>query len=234
MNMKTQNKLATFFLIGAALFSGVSCKKDKDDPIREGIEKSELIFTEVTGEDVEAHGDHFHGLGNAVDGESFKITFDETGRATSGGHLHLEADAVYKLELKAWDFTGKEVQNDFIASKAVADQYKAFLIGGNFILNADSDDESCAIFQPRDLKYGDGTDVSGQYETTGVLSYFTVGHDNEGPTKQVSYVLRKLNAGVKATITRSDWNHSDYAARFAGEDVLKLTFEIHAEEGHHH
>lgn len=233
--MKKQNKLAALTLIGFTFFSLTSCNKDDDnDPIPDGIQRSELILTEVSGETVEAHGDHFHGLDGGTESEAIVIKFDENGVATSNGHLHLEADAAYKIELKAWDYTGKEVQNDFIANKAAADQYKAFLIGGDFILNPDSDDESGAIFQPREQTYGDGAAVEGKYETTGILSYFTVGHDNEGATKGVTYVLRKLGAGVKATVERTDWNRSDYAAAFAGENVLELTFEIHAEHGHDH
>lgn len=233
--MKKQNKLVALALVGLTVFSLASCNKDNDpDPIQEGIQRAELILTEVTGEAVEAHGDHFHGLGDAAEGESITIQFDENGIATSNGHLHLEAEAVYKIELRAWDYTGKAVQGDFIASKAVADNYKAFLIGGDFILNPDSHHESGAIFQPREQQYGDGSAVDGQFETTGILSYFTIGHDNEGPTKEVTYVLRKLNAGVKETITRTDWNRSDYASEFPGDNVLALTFEIHAEEHHHH
>jgi len=233
--MKKQFKLTALAVIGLGMLTVTSCKKDSDDPIiKEGIERSEIILTEVSGTDVEAHGDHFHGLGNAVEGEKTVIKFDERGTATANGHLHLEADAIYKMELKAWDYEGNEVQNTYIASQTVADQYKAFLVGGNFKLNANSTSESGAIFQPRELKYGDGTDVtgSGGIGTTGIISYFTVGHDNEGATKEVTYVLRKLNSGVKATVTRNDWNHSDYTTRFAGEDLLKLKFEIHAEEGH--
>ncbi|MFC3198034.1 hypothetical protein ACFOET_10465 [Parapedobacter deserti] len=233
--MKKHNKLAALALVGGVLFSVVSCNKDNDnEPVKDGIERSELIFTEVSGDGVEAHGDHFHGLGNGVEGESITIKFDENGTAISNGHLHLEADAVYKIELKAWDYTGKEVHNDFIANKATADNYKAFLIGGDFILNPDSDHESGAIFQPREQTYADGERVTGQYETTGILSYFTIGHDNEGPTKEVTYVLRKLNTRVKETISRVDWNRSDYATKFPGENILELKFDIHAEHGHGH
>jgi hypothetical protein len=44
-------------------------------------------------------------------------------------------------------------------------------------------------------------------------------------------VIRKLKAGEKEKITRADWQTD---SKFEGENVLKLTFEIHAEEGHHH
>lgn len=230
--MKNKSTFAMLAGLAAVLLFITSCSKDEDKvPVKEGIQRSELILTEVSGESVTAHGDHFHGLDDGVEGESQTIKFDENGNAISGGHLHLEADAVYKVALKAWDHTGKEVQNDFITNKSVADNYKAFLVGGDFIMNAATDDESGAIFQPREKKYADGKDVNGALETTGILSYFTVGYSNEGSTKEVRYVIRKLNAGEKGEITRSDWQTE---SKFAGQNVLELTFEIHAEEGHHH
>lgn len=233
--MKKQNKLVALAIVAFTIFSLGSCSKDDDTtPISEGIERSELILTEVMGEAVYPHGDHFHGLNSGVEGEPVTIEFDENGIAVSNGHVHLEVDAIYKIELKAWDYTGQEVQNDFIVDKAVADDYKAFLIGGDFILNPDSDDEHGAIFQPREQEYADGSAVNGQYETTGILSYFTIGHDNEGSTKDVTYVLRQLNSGLKATIERTDWNRNDYTEAFPGENMLELKFEIHSEDGHHH
>ncbi len=230
--MKNKSTLAMLAGLATVLLFITSCSKDEDKvPLKEGIQRSELVLTEVSGEGLGAHGDHFHGLDDGVEGESLTIKFDEKGEATSGGHLHLEADAVYKIALKAWDHTGKEVQNDFVTNKSVADNYKAFLVGGDFTLNTATDDESGAIFQPREKKYADGTDISGALETTGVLSYFTVGHSNEGSTKALKYVIRKLNAGEKGKVTRSDWQTE---TKFIGENVLELKFEIHAEEGHDH
>src|SRR5690606_13982123 len=106
--MKTRFKMvaAVAFILTAGIFS--ACDDDEIMPPKEGIERSELRFTEVSGPDLHAHGDHFHGLGNATEGDSHLIVFDESGRAVSGGHLHLEAEAVYKVELKAWDYSGKE------------------------------------------------------------------------------------------------------------------------------
>ncbi|SMC53528.1 hypothetical protein [Pedobacter africanus] len=232
--MTNQFKSIAIALIGAVILFASSCKKDNNKVVKDGIQRSEIILTEMSGAAIEAHGDHFHGLTDLTAGTTVVIKFDENGKATANGHLHLEADAIYKLELKAWDHTGKEVQNQFIESKAAADQFKAFLTGGNFILNKDSKTESGAIFQPRETTYADGTAVTGQYETTGVLSYLTIGADNQGPTKQITYVMRKLEPGLKAKITRSDWNDIDYASRFAGQDVLKLKFEVHVEKGHAH
>ncbi len=158
-----------------------SCDKEEENTsVKEGIAKSTLTFTEVSGETVEAHGDHFHGLDAGVEGESITVEFDEHGHATANGHLHLHAEAAYKIVLKTWDFEGAEVQDQFIASKSVADAYKVFLVGGDFILNPATSAETGAIFQPREKLYGDGTAVNGKYEATGVLSYFTIGQDNEG------------------------------------------------------
>lgn len=230
------NKLLLPSLLAASLFT-FSCSDDAPVPvIREGIEKASLVFIELSGgDDLSAHGDHFHGIGAAIEGEAMTIEFNSEGNAVSGGHLHLDPAVIYKLELQAWDYQGKRVEGDFVKDRATADLYKAFIQGGNFILNAETEDESGAIFQPRDQTYGDGTAVDGQYETTGILSYFIVGESNEGGTVNVSYVLREFNSpDTKATITRADWNASDYTERFPGKDVLRLNFEIHAEHGHDH
>lgn len=195
-----------------------------------------LVFTEVTGgASLYAHGDHFHGLGGTLtDGESKTVTFDAEGNAISGGHLHLEAEAVYRVELKVYDAEGNETQGRYIADKATADQYKAFLVGGNLKLNSESENNEGAIFQPRELKHGDETDVtgSGGTGTVGILSYFIIGHENEDLEADVAFVLRKLSSGVKTTITRNDWNRTDYATVFAGSNELELKFEIHVEHGH--
>lgn len=219
--MKSISKIIIGLFLAVSVFS---CKDDDVDVVSK--ERSELIFTEISGEGVEGHGDHFHGLGVAVEGKSTTVTFDKNGTAIANGHLHLEAETIYKIQLKTWNAEGIEVQNDFIASKAVADNYKAFLIGGNFILNPNSAKEEGALFQTREVTYTDGTVVTGQYETTGITSYFIAGHDNEGE-KDVTFVLRKLDAGVKARVTRLDWNRNDYTTAFAGSNVLELKFELH-------
>ncbi len=223
-------------LLTASLFA-FSCSDDDPMPaIQEGIEKTSLVFTPLSGgDDLSAHGDHFHGLGAAVEGEPINVVFNADGTAAGGGHLHLDPKVIYKLELQAWDYEGKRVEGDFVKDKATADLYKAFLQGGNFILNTETDDESGAIFQPRDQAYGDGSAVEGQYETTGILSYFIMGESNKDRTVNVSYVLREFTkADTKATVTRLDWNAADYTERFPGKDVLKLNFEIHAGHGHDH
>jgi len=231
--MKHVNKLWALAVLCMATFTFTSCNNDDELPVDpNAIERSELIFTQITGPStLYPHGDHFHGLGGAVEGESQTISFNSDGVATSGGHIDLDPEGYYKLELRVWNYAGNEVQQDYIKDKATADEYKAFLLGGPMVLNAQTTDQSGALFQPREMQYGDGTAVSGQFETTGILSYITIGESNEGE-HAVTYVLRKLNAGEKAKITRNDWNDPTYATRFAGTDVLRLNFEIHAEHGH--
>jgi hypothetical protein len=187
-----------------------------------------LIFTEVNGE---AHGDHFHDLADKEKVEPIAISFDEKGTALSGGHAHLHPAGIYKIELKQFDASSKETQGQYISNKATADYYKAFLTGGSFVLNSNSSTGSGAIFQTKEATYGDGSVVNGATETTGIITYFTAGKDNEGE-KNVFFVLRKFNdATTKAKVTRADWNLSDYATKFAGQDQIKLSFELHAEEG---
>ncbi|WP_286844439.1 MULTISPECIES: DUF4625 domain-containing protein [Sphingobacterium] len=187
-----------------------------------------LIFTEVAGE---AHGDHFHDLADKEKVEPIVISFDDKGTALAGGHAHLHPAGIYKIELKQFDASSKEIQGQYIVNKATADYYKAFLTGGSFVLNPNSSTGSGAIFQTKETTYGDGSAVNGATETTGIITYFTAGKDNEGE-KNVVFVLRKFNdATTKAKVTRADWNSSDYATKFAGQDQIKLSFELHAEGG---
>ena len=211
---------------GNATTAEAEFKLEQKDPA------AALIFTKITGSGVVAHNDHFDGLGSAIEGTSITATFDETGTAISNGHLHLEPDAIYKISLKTYDANKNETQNQYIADATAAANYKAFLAGGNFILNINSTGGNGAIFQTRETQYADGTAVSGATNTTGVISYFRVGDDNQGE-KDVTFIMRKLNAGIKATITRTDWNRADYATAFAGTNELELKLEIHAEEEAH-
>lgn len=186
-----------------------------------------LIFTEVAGT---PHGNHFHDLADKSNAEPMTINFNEKGQALSGGHAHLHPTKIYKIEFKQYNTSAQEIQNQYILNKSTADYYKAFLVGGSFILNPNTTGENGAIFQTRETKYADGTTISDATETTGIITYFTAGNVNAGE-KQVLFVLRKLkDSSTKATITRTDWNLSNYETKFAGQDLVKLSFELHAEE----
>lgn len=193
----------------------------------EGKVSYKLVFTEVKAA---PHNDHFHDIEDKAGVEPISINFDKAGKALAADHIHLAPEGIYKIELKEFDDEGKETQGQYIKNKATADQYKAFLIGGSFILNTKSTNLTGAIFQTKETTYSDGTPLpAGATETTGIISYFTAGKDNEGE-KNVKYVLRKFNDSItKANITREHWNLADYQTKFPGNDIISLEFEIHAE-----
>ncbi|ACU57707.1 hypothetical protein [Chitinophaga pinensis] len=209
-----------------------ACSKDDEKVAPEDpnvISSSRLDFIEVNGS---AHGDHFHDLAEKTgEKDSIAILFNAQGE-TQNGHLHLDPHKVYRIQLRVFNKAGHELQQGFLQNKTVADSFKVFLTGGNFVLNPTTGDaENGAIFQPREQVYGDGTSIGGKYETTGILAYFTLGEANSGAEADISYVLRKFtDPATKAKIERTDWNYLDYATRYAGTDILKLTFEVHAEE----
>jgi len=187
-----------------------------------------LVFTEV---DAHAHGDHFHDIVDKSGVEPISVNFDNSGKALGDGHAHIKPAGVYKIDFKQFDAAGQEIQGQYIKDKTTASLYKAFLTGGAFVLNSNSTTSSGAVFQTKETSYGDGSAVTGAVETTGITSYFTAGKDNTGE-KDVAFVLRKFkDTATKATITRGDWNRADYVAKYPGEDIIQLSFEMHAEEG---
>ncbi|WP_128331818.1 hypothetical protein [Apibacter sp. HY039] len=225
-NKLKENLLLRLIVLCVITISLISCSNDDEFIDTDRIQKSELVFTEVSGEGLYAHGDHFHGIAGSTEGDKTTVQFNSKGDAISGNPVKLKPGAIYKVELKSWNQNGAEVQQNYIANKTIADSYKAFIIGGNFVLNSNSATGTGAVFQPRELNYADGTAVSGKYETTGVLSYFTLGSDNAEGAKNVKYVMRKLVTNVKKSIERVDWNREDYQTSFIGNDELVLKYII--------
>ena len=227
MKRKMKNYLA-YLAIVSVLFTSCSDANEEVIP-NQSIQRSELIFTAMS-EDVTPHGDHFHGISNGVEKESITVKFDSNGHPEENGHLHLEADVVYKMQLKVYDFDNKEIQDEFIASREVANSYKAFLIGNKLHVNGEQNNQQGAIFYPRDLVYGNGesTNTSNKYELTGILSYFTIGEQNAKETQRLTFVLRKLaDASTKEKIELKDLIRNDELIPFPGTDILKLKFEVH-------
>lgn len=222
----TINLYAVLCVIGVL----TSCDNKEDYTADLDLSRSELIFTPVLGDDVLPHEDHFHGLDNGILGQPLVLKFDKT-TPPINNVAKIKADVAYKIELKTWDKEGNEIQDNFIKNKVTADKYKAFLQGGNFILNQNSETDQGALFFPREKKYGDGNDVVGKYEVTGVLSYFILGKDNVSKTpKKLKYVLRELKDGEKSKIERGDWNRDDYEKAFVGKNILELNFELQVED----
>ena len=220
-----------YLVIACVLILSTSCAKDNEDvePQR-GIQRSELIITAMSA-DVTAHGDHFHGIAKGTEKESITVKFDNNGQAVENGHLHLDANVVYKIQLKVFDYENKEIQHEYIANKEVANSYKAFLVGDKLKLNDEQEDFKGSIFYPRDLAYSNGqlTDTYNVYELTGILSYFIIGEDNAKETQKLSYVLRKFaDPSIKSKVELKDLIRPDYFSVFHGTDILNLKFEVHA------
>jgi hypothetical protein len=115
-------KISSKLLGLASVIMLLSACADKEDSIIElDLRKSELVFTPVTGESVQAHGDHFHGLDNGELGSPSVLTFDKNGKVVGDDLLKIKSDVAYKIDLKSWDESGKEIQNDFIKDKLTAD-----------------------------------------------------------------------------------------------------------------
>lgn len=222
--IKSTTVLSLAFL--GILIGVVSCKKNEDAPVAGKEIRASLRLTELEGTKGAAHGDHFHGVSSAKEGAVITINFDESGHSIMNGAVHLNAEIAYKMDLKVYDEKGAEIQHNYVKNLATANAYKAFLIGDKLIANANSETNSGAIFQPRDTIYGDGTKVNGKYEMTGLTGFFTLGSENKGNTKKLSYNLRKIESGTKANIERVDLLDLAYASKFKGENVLQLTFDI--------
>jgi len=116
-----------------------------------------------------------------------------------GAHVHFHVGDTYKMELKSYDFAGRESQNTFLQR---ADIHQAFL------LNAPAN--SLAFV------YGDNQ--------VGVTAYITVLKESE--SFPLRYIMRHLNAGVKARVTAADWNNANFT-QFTGANDLDLKFEAH-------
>ena len=181
----------------------VSCQKD--DPTPE-VPQEEVANAKLTFVEVEWHGDHAHEIENP---ETAEVEFNQ-GLPPVGTHIHLDEGKTYKLTLTAYDFAGREIQDEFVEE---ADRHQAFILGapeGTF-----------------DYTYADPDDAR-----VGVTGYLHVLEATE--TGFVfNYILRHLSAGVKANITANDWNNTNYT-QFGGANDLDLKFEVHVVEGDHH
>lgn len=227
MKIKFIKSTTVFVLTSLGLLVGiVSCKKDDDTPILGKEVRASLQFTELEGTKGAAHGDHFHGVATAKEGAVIKINFDASGQSLASSAINLNTEIAYKVDLKVYDENGGEIQDTYVKNLTTANEYKAFLIGDKLIANANSETNGGAIFQPRDTIYADGTKVNGKYEMTGLMAFFTLGNENKGNTKKLSYILRKIEPDVKAKIERVDLLDQAYATKFQGKNILELTFDI--------
>ncbi|GGH26939.1 hypothetical protein FAZ19_18550 [Sphingobacterium alkalisoli] len=185
----------------------------KDDPTPE-IDQEEvrgltITFTEVEGE---IHGDHYdyHDIDNP---ETESIEFTGTDLIPPvGAHVHLEVGKSYRFNIKMLDAHGRETQQTFVDRD---DIHYAFILG--------VPTESLYV------EYAD-TKTDGTEANVGVQGYFTVLKPTS--TFEMNYVMRHLNAGVKANInTSTDWSATDYR-KFTGANDVDIKFDMHFVEDH--
>lgn len=197
-------KILLMLLILPFLFQACT----KEDPIPESDQEEvfglKLTFTEVKGE---AHDDHYH----YTDIENPAVeTIDFTGTnliPPVGAHLHLEVGKSYRFEVKMKDAHGRETQQSFVDRDTI---HYAFILGAP---------TGSLHVQYSDLKT-DKTKVK-----VGVTGYFTI--LAESSTFEMNYIMRHLNAGVKAGINpKTDWSNKDYR-KFTGANDVDIKFGMH-------
>lgn len=192
--------ILTLFLAVATL---TSCTKDDPTPEvdQEELGSASLTFTAVNKVDNNGTITYTPIVGEAAN--EIKFT-GATLLPPVGAHLHLHVGETYKMELKSYDFAGRESQETFLQR---ADTHQAFLLG--------------APAQSMEFVYGDNQ--------VGVTAYITILEKTESIT--LRYIMRHLNAGVKARITAADWNNTNFT-QFTGANDLDLKFEAHLTEEH--
>lgn len=197
---KNFRKSALLSALAIVLIGFSACEKDPEPELpQEEVGSAKLIFTEV-------HWHHDH-ADDIDDPDIVEITFNEQGIPPAGLHVHLEEGATYRLELIAYDFANREIQQEFLNS---ADEHQAFILG--------------APEGVIDYVYAD--------DQVGVTGYLHALEHTESDFV-FNYVLRHLRPGVKASITAADWNNPNYT-QFTGSNDLDLKFELHiVEHGDH-
>ncbi|MBE7178003.1 MAG: hypothetical protein INR69_16485 [Mucilaginibacter polytrichastri] len=180
----------------AALLLGLNaCKKEQPEKELPQEEFKSVIFQFI---ELEAHGDHFHEHADTV-----KIEFGADGNAT-GSHYDLHAGTSYRLKVVAYDFVGREMQNEFVQD---ASAHQLFITGAqDGVLNYVYEDENVGVTGRLDvLKPSEGSMI-------------------------LNAVLRHGLDKTKATA--ADWNNPNHAD-FGGSADFSLRFPLHAIEGDH-
>ena len=188
-------------LLPTALLAGViltfnACKKDDPKPEVSQEEFKSVVFNFI---ELEAHGDHYHTTTDTV-----KVIFGEDGNS-SKSHYDLHANATYRLKIVAYDFAGREMQDEFVEE---ADEHQLFLTGAQ---------DGVLSYKYEDDKVG----------VTGLLS--TLQPSNGSMT--LTAVLR--HGLDKSKTTANDWNNPNHAS-FGGSADFTLKFPLHVVEGDDH
>ncbi|WP_207425112.1 hypothetical protein [Pedobacter sp. SYSU D00535] len=193
--MSKMYRMAATTLAAALVLSFNACKKDDPEPEVPQEEFKSVVFNFI---ELEAHGDHYHETHDTV-----QVIFGQDGNATKS-HYDLHADAVYRLKIVAYDFAGREMQDEFVEE---ADEHQLFITGAQ---------EGVLDYVYEDANVG----------VTGRLS--TLKPSNGSMT--LTAVLR--HGLDKSKTTAADWDDANHA-RFGGSADFTLKFPLHVVEGDH-
>jgi hypothetical protein len=188
------NRLLSATMLAGLVCTFNACKKDSPAPEVSQEEFKSVVFNFI---ELEAHGDHFDSTTDTV-----KVLFGADGNATQG-HYDLHSATSYRLKVVAYDFAGREMQQEFVEE---ADEHQMFITGAQ---------EGVLDYVYEDDKVG----------VTGILS--TLKPSNGSMT--LTAVLR--HGLDKSKTTANDWDNINHAS-FGGSADFTLKFPIHVIEGH--
>lgn len=194
--MTKNYRLLTTALVAAATLTFNACKKDNPEPEVPQEEFKSVIFNFI---ELEAHGDHYHETDDTV-----KVFFGSDGNST-GSHYDLHAETTYRLKVVAYDFAGREMQEEFVEE---ADEHQLFITGAQ-----------------------EGVlDYSYEDEKVGVTGLLTTLKPSEGSMTLTAVLRHGLD---KSETTEADWDNLNHAS-FGGSADFTLKFPLHIIEGEDH
>jgi hypothetical protein len=200
-----------------------ACKKDNIGQDATEIARYDLRFIEVTGENISAHGNHFHGLKDLLALDTVLIQYDKKGQPITNPHIHLESDAVYQLQIKAVNYLGQELPQSWIIRGEEA-THALFIAGSSLALNGLEGETEGAILQvdPRLILN----------QPAAALSYFFRYGTHQNEESDLDLVLLHLKEKLPASKPTGWWNQLNPNSSYPGEVIVRFPVEIHVSESH--
>lgn len=191
------NKLRNYLVLGlfaVGTLSFSACSKDDPEPENPEEEIGSVIFNFIELNDA-----------GQQTTDTVQVVFDEQGNAPVGAHYDMEVGHKYRLKVIAYDYAGREIQQEFVDE---ADEHQFFFLGAP---------EGTLAYTYED----DNVGVTGIFE---VLA----------PSSSTFTFNAILRHGLdKSRTTVADWNNTNYAG-FGGSTDMNLRFRLHLVEGDDH
>ncbi|WP_207534581.1 hypothetical protein [Desertivirga arenae] len=189
-------KKAWLALAVGAILTFNACTKDDPEPELPQEEFKSVVFNFI---ELESHGDHYHQTTDTV-----QVVFGQDGNSIKS-HYDLHAGAVYRLKVVAYDFAGREMQDEFVEEAA---EHQMFITG--------------AQEGVLDYKYED--------DKVGVKGLLTTLKPSNGSMTLTAVLRHGLD---KSKTSVDDWDDANHA-RFGGSADFTLKFPLHVIEGEDH